>query len=215
MTARRVEGDPIALRTDPAGDDPFHVRTVHGDEGADAILVTATLEQVPHAAQVAGAFLAHIGNEQNIRSGLDPRRVHRALPCQQNREAAGVVANARRKEFVAFSAHFHVRPGGKHRIEMRRDADQRTIADAAANPGDISLGVGFQIGQPVRPGHVEPRLRTHRFAEGRRFDFGQADDVRHRSIMFGCQRRGGAAERIATIYPLDRRLGVVGHGAGP
>ena len=78
-----------------------------------------------------GAFLAHVGDEQDVGAGLDPRRVHRAHPGQQHGEAAGVVADARREESGALAAHLHVGAGGKHGVEMRRDADQRAVADAA------------------------------------------------------------------------------------
>jgi hypothetical protein len=62
----------------------LHVWAVHRDERADAILVRAALEQVPHAAQIAWAFLTDIGDEQHVGARAHIGRIHRAQPRKQH-----------------------------------------------------------------------------------------------------------------------------------
>ena len=106
------------------------------------------------------------------------RRVHRPDPGQQHRQAARVVADARREQLVADPPHFHVGPRREHRVQMRRDANQLAIADAAANARDIALRVDLQIRQPMLLRHLLPTPGHARFSlyEGD-FDLGQPDDV--------------------------------------
>jgi hypothetical protein len=170
---------------------------------------------MPHAAQIAGPFLAHIGDEQNICPRFDPGRVHRPQPRQQHREAACVIANTWREQFCPFSADLHVCARRKNRVEMRRDTNQRTIADAAANSGDIALGVDLQFAQAVSFRHFEPCLGALGFLKRGRFNFRQPDDVFDGPVMLGGQYPRGPPEPIAVEDPPDGCLRVVCHTPGP
>ena len=128
VAAGSLEGDAIALRADAADGDVVHVRAVHRDEGADAVLVRALLEQVPHAAQIARPFLADIGDEQQIGAGAHAGGIHRAQPGEQHGERARVVADTGRVEPRSLAPDREVGAGGKHRVEMGSDADQWAVA---------------------------------------------------------------------------------------
>ena len=129
------------------------------------ILVRTFLEQMPHAAQIAGPLLAHVGDEQEIGAGLHAGGIHRAQPGKQHRKRARVVADAGRIKPRSVTADGEVRAGRKHGIEMRRDADQRTIARARPQPRHIALCVDLQVPEAVRLCHREEGAGTVRLVE--------------------------------------------------
>ena len=94
--------------------------------------------QVAHAAQVALAFLSHVGDQQGrqrrVRQGR--RRVPGGGQGQQRGQARAVVGNAGSQEpAVAGKLDFVRRAGREHRIQVRRNRHRGAVA-AAGQRGD-------------------------------------------------------------------------------
>jgi hypothetical protein len=212
MAAGPLEGDAIALGANAADGDVVHVGAVHGDEGADPVLVRTLLEQVPHTAQVARTFLADIGDEQQIGAGTHTGGVHGAQPREQHGEGAGVVADAGCVEPRSLAPDREVGAGGEYGVEMGSDADQWAVAHSGAHTGDVAFGVDLQVLQAVRLGHRQKRAGAGFLLERRGGDLGECDDVIDRAIVLGGQGDDSSAVRLAGHDLTDSRHGMIGHG---
>ena len=191
-----------------------NVRTVHRDEGADAVLVGAVLEQVPHAAQIAWPLLADIGDDQQVGAGAHSGGIHRAKPGEQHRQRPRVVADARGIQLRAVPPHGHVGAGGEHGVQVGSNTDQWGIAHSRAHSGDISFGVDFQVLEAMYLGHRKESAGAGFLLERRSSDLGQRDDVLNRPVVLGGEGSDGRAIGLARHDLVDNRHGPSGHGIG-
>ena len=195
VAAGSVEGDAVALGADAAGDDAVHVRTVHGDEGADPVLVVALLEQMPHAAQVAWPFLADIGDEQEIGAGAMPaasiariqasstarERVSSPTPganslVPSRRTVTSVPAGNTVSRCAATQISGPLPTPGRRPVTLPSASIARSLSPCAAAIDQEGAGAGFLL-------------------ERRRGDLGQRDDVVDRPVMLGGQGGDARCER--------------------
>ena len=71
-----------------------------------------------HAAQVAEAFLADAGDEENVAVSFDLGGLERAHEAEDDRQTARIVADARPAQDITVALHLHVGSLGKDRIQM-------------------------------------------------------------------------------------------------
>jgi hypothetical protein len=108
-------------------------------------------QQVPHAAQVALALLAHGADEENRALGLNPRLVERARDGEQRRQPAAVVGHAgRAHQPRRLAPHEAVRPLGEDRVEVRAQDEQRLSGAPAPEREAVPLGVEPRAFEPAR-----------------------------------------------------------------
>ena len=166
---------------------------------------------MPHAAQIAGTFLAHIGDEQQIGTCAHACRIHRAQPCEQHGKRSRIIADTGCVEPRPVAADREVGARWEHRVEMRRDADQRTASGARTQAGDVALRVDLKVPQAVRLGHREKRTGPGVLLERRRRHLRQRDDILHRAVMLRGERGDRLSVRLACHDLADNRRGVSAH----
>jgi len=170
-------------------------------------------EKKARAAQIAGAFLADVADEQNVARRLDVRRAHGAHGREQEREIARVVADARRHEPRAVALHAHVGALGENRVEVRRDGEQRRIAAAAPQAHDVALRVALDVLEARLAEHfqISPALRL--LAKRRRGNLRQRDEIAHELVVeLALERRARRLERRRRHDPLH--ADILGRGQG-
>src|SRR3990172_7685200 len=69
-------------------------------------------------AEIAEAFLADGGDEEDVASRLDSGAEHRPDYGEHQSESAGVVADSRRQQTAPVPPHRHVRALREHGVEM-------------------------------------------------------------------------------------------------
>ena len=112
---------------------------VHRNELVDLAL-QAVEEQALHAAQVAEAFFADVGDEGDGARRLDVRLVQRANHGEHDREAAAIVADAGAFHDVAFASDFDVGAFRENRVEVRAE-DQVGMRGLAGTDADDVAGL--------------------------------------------------------------------------
>ena len=146
---------------------------------------------VPHPAEIAFSFFAHIGNEEQaipegvtkigaftrLRKGLD-----RFSQRQQRREAGAVVGNSRPAQIaLAIERNIFFGAGREHRIEVRGDRNQRACRIGDERSQNVAGAV--DAGMPAE----RPELSGHPF----------------RALLLQESRRGNAAElQVNLVHPL-------------
>ena len=83
------------------------------------------VDEMPHAAEVAEAFFADGADERHGTGGLDRRSRQRVGDRDQDRQPAGVVADARPLQHRAAARDADVGALGEHGVEVRADDDVR------------------------------------------------------------------------------------------
>ena len=117
VAAGTGDDDFEAARSQRFGGDVVDAGAVENDDGFQA--VTIGIDERAHAAEIAFAFFADVGDKQNGALRLDARFVNGARDGHQRRQAGTVVGNSRRAHAIAFAMNFDVGAGGKNGIEMR------------------------------------------------------------------------------------------------
>ncbi len=169
MAAGPLERHAIAQAADAAARDVALLAAVDGDELLDPILVLALAEQELDAAEIALAFLADVADKQHVARRLELRRLHGADDGQHQRDAARVVADARRGEARALALDLDVGAFGKHGVDVREDRQHRPAGRSAlAHAHGVPFGVDLDIGETRLAQHLDIRLRPRLFLEGRR-----------------------------------------------
>jgi len=119
------DGDAEAEAAESSGDDGGGPAAFEGDGGGDAAVVGAALEEVAHASEVAFAFFAYIGGEEDG----DRRGNVRVAECggdsQEGGEAGSVVADAGSIDACGVFEFDGIAVGssGEDGVEMCRDED--------------------------------------------------------------------------------------------
>ena len=140
------------------------------------------------------------------------RRIQRADIGEQDREAAGVVADARRVQLGAFAPHPHVGAGREHRVEMGGDDEQAAVAGAAPHAHDVAALVAARhlsshalVASRDRPPRAPPRRTA---ATGSRSGVMMSSTVRSCSASSVSQRGavGRTRHEPRHVVALFRRL---------
>ena len=214
MTARALVGNAVAFRADPAVHDARSVGAVHREEGPDAVLIFALAEKMTDAAKVARPFFSDIAHEQDIVASAYLVVLQRAGVGCDYRQAARVVADARRVKAVALAAHLHVRFFREHRVEMRSNDHDRSArpAGAAVEPHCVALRVDLDVLKTGLPQHVAVGGGALGFLERRRGNFGERDDVLHDPVVLAVELRGRRLVCGAGEHPLRHAIARAGDG---
>ena len=130
VAAGAGDGDAEAEAAEGSGDDGGAAASFEGDGGGDAVAVGAALEEVTHAAEVAFAFFAYVGGEEDGDGWGDFGEAQGGGDGEEAGEAGGVVADAGGVDARAlfFFGGFDGRVGGEDGIEMGREEDARDVA---------------------------------------------------------------------------------------
>ncbi len=94
VAAGAGDGDAEAEAAEGAGDDGGGAAAFEGDGGGDAVAVGAALEEMTHAAEVAFAFFAYVGGEEDGDGWGDVGVAEGGGDGEEAGEAGGVVADA-------------------------------------------------------------------------------------------------------------------------
>ena len=138
---------------------------------------------------------------------------------------ARIVADTWRGQPRALALDLHVRPFGKHRVQVGGDGDERRLvpawADAPAQAHDVAFLVLLHVSQAGRAQHFQVHLRPGGFLERRRRNLGERDDFRNEPIVIAVHHGHGLLEPAATPDPgqsgvvLTRLGGQNGGGQSP
>ena len=94
VAAGAGDGDAEAEAAEGAGDDGGAAAAFEGDGGGDAVAIGAAVEEVTHAAEVAFAFFAYVGGEEDGDGWCDVGVAECGGDGEEGGEAGGVVADA-------------------------------------------------------------------------------------------------------------------------
>ena len=125
VAARAGDGDAEAKAAEGAGDDRGVAAAFERDGGGDAVAIGAALEEVTHAAEVAFAFFAYVGGEEDGDGRGDVGVAEGGGDGKKAGEAGGVVADARGVDAraVLFFDGFDGGVGGEDCVEMGGEED--------------------------------------------------------------------------------------------
>ena len=137
------EGDAEALAAQGAGDDGRGSGAFEGEQGADAAAVGAVLEQVTHAAEVALAFFADVGGEEESERRLDAGETKGGDSSEECGESGSVVAASRAEDAGSFLFGGGVDAGGKDGVEVGGEDDELLMMKIGA--GQFAERVAFLI----------------------------------------------------------------------
>ena len=94
VAAGAGDGDAKAEAAEGSSDDGGVAAAIKGDSGGDAVAVGAALEEVTHAAEVAFAFFAYVGGEEDGDGWNDVGVTQGCGYGEESGQAGGVVADA-------------------------------------------------------------------------------------------------------------------------
>ena len=89
---------------------------------------------------------------------------------------------------------------------MSGNRNQRPVSGAFANTHHIAFSVYFDIRQTMLAQHFEIDPGTFLFLEGRRFDFGELDDLANEAVVVAVDEVLGRLELFVIDDTLRRRL---------
>ena len=137
------DGDTEATATEATGDDGVAATTFEGDGGGDAVAIGLVGEEVAHAAEVALAFLAYIGCEEDGDGWFDVGVVECGGHGEEAGESGGVVADAGSGDAGGVRVFGGLTKGvdGKDGVEMGREED--------TGNGCWLRGIGCEFGEGV------------------------------------------------------------------
>ena len=119
------DGDAKAQAAEGPGDDGGGSAAFEGDGGGDAPAVGASLEEVTHAPEVAFAFFAYVGGEEDGDGWGDVRVTEGGGDSKECGETGGVVADAGgvdARGVFEFDG-VAIGSGGEDGVEVGRDED--------------------------------------------------------------------------------------------
>ncbi len=132
------------------------------------------VDESAHAAEVAFAFFADIGDEENCAARFDSGFMDRARDGDQCGQAGAVVGNSRRVQAFGVAANFHFGAGRKDGVEMRGEHDDFFVGDARKLGDDVAGFVDRDAEAAI--GEERPHgVSARRFLKWRRGNFGDAD----------------------------------------
>ena len=138
------------------------------------------------AAQIALAFLAHIGDENDVARGLHLAGIHGTHKGKQRCHRYRGVPDARRVQCIAFAAHLDRNIGREHRVEVGGN-QQRLGRTVLAWPGadHVADRIDMDILQPQRRELLLHALGAGGFLERRCGDLGEFDHLGDRLVVIG------------------------------
>src|ERR1051325_163570 len=170
MSARTTQPYAITARAQRRMSDTFDTGPIETDEGVHAIGPTTACQQVTRAAQVPFPLFAHRPDEKKRPFGLDGARFKGARRCDERREPAAVIGDARRKKPVLNASHGKVSARRKDRVQMRaRDYERRERAPSPERHA-IAFLVNLRVPQPMLAKSFGEIACALCFPEGRRGD---------------------------------------------
>ncbi len=171
MAARPVDDGFQAARSQRFGRDMIRGRTIEDDGGAQARLVG--FDHGAHAAQIAFALFADVGNKKNGALRLDASFVDGACERNQSDQPGAVIGNSWGGHAAVFVADLHVGARRKYGVEMRREENNFFIV----GPANFSDDVAGLVALNLQADGGKERLdgsRALRFVERRRGNFSEA-----------------------------------------
>ncbi len=174
VTARAGEGDLVTVAADAPIGDAVRLTGFDGDEVVDLTL-HGYVEELFHAAQIAEALLAYVGDEGERPASLELGVLHGANDGEQGGETATIVADARTFEGVADARDVDIGLGGKDGVEVGGDDEVRVRSGARSVAEDIACLVDTDVGQPGGFEEACDLGGTLVFVKGRRGDLTEAD----------------------------------------
>ena len=168
MAARTGERDLEAAAPQRAAGDVIGVGAVEHQEGLD-LAGQRLLREVPHPQQIALAFFADVGHQQQVRrkirgpGAILPGARHR----QQGRQAGAIIGDARaEKTAIRFHRDIVLVARGDDRVQMRGQSDIRAASLGGDHvPGAVDGGIPSQGAEAFQePGGAllfEERGRRH------------------------------------------------------
>ena len=175
MAAGTAERNAVAVRTDAAENDPARLAAIDGNQGVD--FRCAVTKQMFDAAQVTESLLTDVADKEYIGVGFYPGLLQRAQHAEDGHQAARVVTDAGRIHFLVIEAHRNLGTGWKHGVQVSAVGDDPLTNLAGPPPDNIADFIDRHIIQSGFPQHFGKSLRALFFAERRRRNFGQFDQV--------------------------------------
>ena len=145
---------------------------VHRDELVDLPL-EAVEEEALHAAQIAQPFLADIRDERDGAGSFHVAVVQRADHREHDRQAAAIVADARRFEDVALARDLDVGAFREDGVEVRGEDQVGPRGLAGPDADHVAGRVDAYVAQAEFLEQALQLLPADRFLEGRRRNFAE------------------------------------------
>ena len=110
--------------------------SIDGNEGVHLRLFC--VEDMPHAPEIADAFLSHVAPDEEGTGGPDVRFLHSPQDGQHLRTASRIVADAGHADAAAFPVHRQVRVHGKDSVQMGGDHHNRRLFGTFDHGKDVA-----------------------------------------------------------------------------
>ena len=173
MSARAGHRDQIAAAAQRLVDDAVRPGAVDYQRVSDLVAPRRFGEKMSHAANIALAFLAYVGNKDQRRFGPQLRSLQRGNQRQHRRETGSIVGNAGPVKLVAFAASIDLRRRGEHCVHVRGDGDVfRIFANSGPHANHVAQRIDVNIFQPEKHEMLAQPLTATAFSKRGSGDIG-------------------------------------------
>ncbi len=214
MSARPLEGDPVALAADRRPRDVPLGPAVDRKKRRDPVLVLSVVQEILHATQIPFPFFSDIPDEQDVGRRLELPGVEGADEREHERQSAGVVTDARRRQAGPRALHRHVRALREHRVEMSDEGEHGGVTRPLAHAHHVPLGVHFHAAETRIAKRLKERVRPTLLLEGGSRDLGERNQLAHETVVVRADERPGVLELRAPENARDERVRTLGGWPG-
>ena len=173
MAARAGDEDFEAARGERFGGDVIGAGAVEDDGGFE--LCAIRIDERAHAAKIAFAFFADVGDEENRAARLDAGFVNGARDGDEAGEAGAVVGDAGSVEAIAVAADFYFGAGRENGVEMSGEHHDFFVRGAGEFADDVAGFVDRDFEAAIGQEIALTASRARGFLKRRRGNFGDVN----------------------------------------